>query len=300
MDMCKKPELSTKVTLRAVSDLGVDAAIIFSDILIPVEAMGVPVEFTEKKGPVLTAPVRTSRDVSRLVVPDPSADMPYTLEALGRIRSALPEETALIGFCGAPWTLASYMVEGSGSKSYILIKQMMFQKPATFHRLMGKITETVTTYLKAQVDAGAQAVQLFDSWAGALGPDDYKKFAAPYSTKIINALKKTGVPVIHFVFNGSTLLELVKATEPDVVGLDWRIDIASARKRLGRHVAVQGNLDPCALFLPEKELRKRTRAVLKSNGGQKGHIFNLGHGILPPTKVAAARALVDEVHRFRL
>ncbi|MFC1657547.1 uroporphyrinogen decarboxylase [Candidatus Moduliflexota bacterium] len=300
MEMCKEPELSSRVTLRAVSDLGVDAAIIFSDILIPVEAMGVPVEFTEHRGPVLTKPVRNSRDVARLRVPDPSEAMPFTGEAIRITRENLDPAVALIGFCGAPWTLASYMVEGSGSKNYITIKTLMFQHPDVFRTLMDKITATVIEYFRFQVASGAQVVQLFDSWAGALSPVDYRRFAAPWSKKIIRALKKTGVPVIHFVHNGGGLLEIVKETEPDVVGLDWRTDIAVARKRLGWKTPVQGNLDPCALFLPEKELRSRTREVLRANGSKPGHIFNLGHGILPPTKVAAARAMVEEVHRFRL
>ncbi len=300
MELCKEPELSARVTLRAVSDLGVDAAILFSDILIPVEAMGVPVEFTENRGPVLTRPVRNTRDVNRLRVPEPEEAMPFTAEALRLIRERLDPSVALIGFCGAPWTLASYMVEGSGSKSYILIKEMMFQRPDLFKKFMDKITATVTEYLLYQVSAGAEAIQLFDSWAGALSPQDYRKFAAPWSKKIIKAVKKTGVPVIHFVFNGSGLLEIVKETGADVVGLDWRTDIDVARKRLGRKTAVQGNLDPCALFLPEKEIRRRTREVLRANASAPGHIFNLGHGILPPTKVSAARTMVEEVHRFRL
>jgi uroporphyrinogen decarboxylase len=300
MDMCTQPELSAKVTLRAVADLGVDAAILFSDILVPVEAMGAPVEFTENRGPVLGRPVRTARDVARLIVPDTDETMPFVPEAVRLIRERLDPDIALIGFSGAPWTLASYMVEGSGSKSYIAIKTLMFQKPDLFRTLMGKITDTVINYLLAQVRAGAQVIQLFDSWAGALSPRDYRIHAAPYSTKIIKAVKKTGVPVIHFVHDGGGLLEIVKETGPDVVGLDWRTDIAVARKRLGRRTAVQGNLDPCALFLPDKEIRRRTREILKANGGARGHIFNLGHGILPPTRVAAAQTMVDEVHRFKL
>jgi uroporphyrinogen decarboxylase len=299
-DFCKQPELSAKVTLRAVKDLGVDAAILFSDILVPVEAMGVPVEFTENRGPVLARPVRNTRDVARLRVPEPEEAMPFTAEAVSLIRERLDPEVALIGFSGAPWTLASYMVEGSGSKNYILIKQMMFQRPDLFRKFMDKITATVIKYLLAQVRAGAEVIQLFDSWAGALSPLDYRQFAAPWSKKIIKAVKKTGVPVIHFVFNGSSLLEIVKETGADVVGLDWRTDIDVARKRLGKKTAVQGNLDPCALFLPEKEIRRRTREILRANGSAPGHIFNLGHGILPPTKVSAARTMVEEVHRFRL
>jgi uroporphyrinogen decarboxylase len=300
MEMCKEPELAARVTLKAVRELNVDAAILFSDILIPVEAMGMAVKFTEKQGPVLERPVRTSRDVSRLRVPDPEESMPFVREAIRLIRSRLDGRVPLIGFSGAPWTLASYMVEGGGSKNYILIKSMMFRRPELFRALMEKISFTVEKYLLAQVAAGAQALQLFDSWAGALAPHDYRSFVAPYSTRIIRAVKKTGVPVIHFVHGGSGLLELVKETGPDVVGLDWRIDIAAARRRLGKKVAVQGNLDPCALFLPEQELRRRTREILRANAGLPGHIFNLGHGILPPTRVAAARTMVNEVHRFRL
>jgi uroporphyrinogen decarboxylase len=300
MELCKRPELATQVTLLPVEQLGVDAAILFSDILIPVEAMGVPVEFTEAKGPVLAKPVRTARDVARLAVPDPQETMPFVMEAVRMIRQGLGGKVPLIGFSGAPWTLASYMVEGGGSKSYVGIKQMMFQEPALYRALMQKITATVEKYLLAQVEAGAEAVQLFDSWAGALSPRDYRTLAAPWSARIIKRLKKTGVPVIHFVYDGGGVLEQVRDTGADVVGLDWRVDIDVARKRLGKKVAVQGNLDPCSLFLPERELRARVREVLTANAKLPGHVFNLGHGILPQCSVAAAQVLVDEVHKFKL
>jgi len=300
MEMCKTPELAAQVTLMPVEQLGVDAAILFSDILIPVEAMGVPVEFTEAKGPVLSRPVRTARDVARLHVPDPAGEMPFVMDAVRLIREGLAGKVPLIGFCGAPWTLASYMVEGSGSKNYIEIKKLMFGAPEVYRALMDKITATVADYLVAQVEAGAEAIQLFDSWAGALSPRDYRTLAAPWSARIIRAVKKTGVPVIHFVYDGGGVLEQVRDTGADVVGLDWRVDIDVARKRLGKKVAVQGNLDPCSLFLPEQELRKRVREVLRANAGQPGHIFNLGHGILPQCSVRAAQVLVDEVHKFSL
>jgi uroporphyrinogen decarboxylase len=300
MEMCKTPELSAQVTLLPVEQLGVDAAILFSDILIPVEAMGVPVEFTEAKGPVLAKPVRTARDVARLRVPDPAGTMPFVMDAVRLIRKGLAGKVPLIGFCGAPWTLASYMVEGGGSKSYVEIKKLMFGAPEVYRALMDKITDTVADYLVAQVEAGAEAIQLFDSWAGALSPRDYRTLAAPWSARIIKAVKKTGVPVIHFVYDGGGVLEQVRDSGADVVGLDWRTDIDVARKRLGRKVAVQGNLDPCSLFLPEKQLRARVREVLRANAGRRGHVFNLGHGILPQCSVRAAQVLVDEVHKFKL
>jgi len=300
MDLCKTPELATEVTLLPVEQLGVDAAILFSDILIPVEAMGVPVEFTEAKGPVLARPVRTARDVARLRVPDPDEAMPFVAEAVRLIRGGLAGRVPLIGFSGAPWTLASYMIEGGGSKNFVEVKQLMFRAPEVYRALMEKITATVEAYLLAQVDAGAEAIQLFDSWAGALSPRDYRRLAAPWSKRIIRTVKKTGVPVIHFVYDGGGLLEQVRDTGADVVGLDWRVDIDVARKRLGAKTAVQGNLDPCSLFLPEKELRARVREVLRANGGRRGHVFNLGHGILPQCSVEAARVLVDEVHKFKV
>jgi uroporphyrinogen decarboxylase len=300
MDLCKTPELAAEVTLLPVEQLGVDAAILFSDILIPVEAMGVPVEFTEAKGPVLARPVRTARDVARLRVPDPHATMPFVGDAIRLIRQGLAGRVPLIGFSGAPWTLASYMIEGGGSKNFVEVKQLMFRAPEIYRELMDKITRTVEDYLLAQVEAGAEAVQLFDSWAGALSPRDYRALAAPWSKRIIRTVKKTGVPVIHFVYDGGGLLEQVRDTGPDVVGLDWRVDIDVARGRLGAKTAVQGNLDPCSLFLPEKELRARVREVLRSNAKRRGHVFNLGHGILPQCSVAAAQVLVDEVHRFKV
>jgi uroporphyrinogen decarboxylase len=299
MALCKTPELATQVTLLPVEQLGVDAAILFSDILIPVEAMGVPVAFTEATGPVLARPVRTARDVARLRVPVPEETMPFVGEAVRMIRRGLGGRVPLIGFSGAPWTLASYMIEGGGSKNFVEVKQLMFRAPEIYRALMEKITATVEAYLLAQVAAGAEAIQLFDSWAGALSPRDYRRLAAPWSKRIIRTVKKTGVPVIHFVYDGGGLLEQVRDTGADVVGLDWRVDIDVARKRLGAKTAVQGNLDPCSLFLPERELRARVREVLRANDGRRGHVFNLGHGILPQCSVRAAQVLVDAVHRFK-
>ncbi|MFN0061381.1 MAG: uroporphyrinogen decarboxylase [Myxococcaceae bacterium] len=294
LDLCKTPDLAAEVTVQPVKRLGVDAAIIFSDILIPVEAMGMALELGDK-GPHLPSPLRTAQDINALHVPDPVETMGFLAEAIRRTRKALDGQVPIIGFCGAPFTLAAYMVEGGGSKNFMQVKRLLFEQPALAHRLFEKLTETLIPYLKMQVEAGAQMVQIFDSWGGELGPVDFEQFSLPYLQRMVSALKATGVPVIVFGTSMSTLFPQLKRTGADVIGVDWRIHIDEARARLGHDVAVQGNLDPLALFLPEAQLRARVEDILK-RAGPTGHIFNLGHGILPPTDPNAAEALVKMVH----
>jgi uroporphyrinogen decarboxylase len=295
LDLCKHPDLAAEVTVQPITRLGVDAAIIFSDILIPVEAMGIALELGDK-GPHFPNPVRTAADIEKLGVPDPVQGTGFVAEAIRRTRKALNDSVPVIGFAGAPFTLAAYMVEGGGSKSYILIKRLLFEQPKLAHTLFQKLTDTLIPYLKMQVEAGAKIVQIFDSWGGELGAYDFERFSLPYLTRMVKELQATGVPVILFGTGMSTHLPLLKRTGADVIGQDWRIEMDQARKVLGPDVAVQGNLDPLHLFLPREELEGRVVDIL-NRAGPVGHIFNLGHGILPPTDPDAAKFLVDAVHR---
>lgn len=296
LTLCKTPELAAKVTLQPIERLGVDAAILFSDILIPVEAMGMHLEFSEKKGPALGDPVRTKSGVDRLIIPDTEDSMPFVLQAIKILRREL--KVPLIGFSGAPFTLATYMIEGGGSKNFLNTKKMMFLNPGLFKMLMDKITMTVTSYLSSQIKAGVQAIQLFDTWAGALSPKDYKEFAIPYVKKIIPELRKEGVPIIYFVNDCAGLLKEIKKTGADVIGVDWRIDLLEAIRKLGKKFAVQGNLDPYALFLPRDKMEDRVKDILWKGEFAKGHIFNLGHGIFPEAPLENTIAMVEAVHRF--
>ena len=298
LTLCKTPELAVKVTLQPVDILGVDAAILFSDILIPVEAMGMRLSFSEKQGPLLSEPIRNKSAVERLIVPDTEEDMPYVIETIKILRRELENKVPLIGFSGAPFTLATYMVEGGTSKNFLNTKKMMFQHNGVFSYLMEKLTDMVISYLAAQIKAGAQAVQLFDTWAGVLTPIDYKNYVLPYVKKIITELKKQEVPLIYFVNNCAGILKEVKKSGADVIGIDWRIDLSEAIKRLGKKIVVQGNLDPCALFLSQEELEERIKDVLWKGETAKGHIFNLGHGILPDTPVDNVIAMVEAVHHY--
>jgi len=274
----------------------VDAAILFSDILIAVEAMGMHLEFSDKKGPVLGDPVRTKSAIDRLVIPDTEDSMPFVIEAIKILRSQL--DVPLIGFSGAPFTLATYMIEGGSSKNFLNTKRMMFQNPGLFSLLMDKITSTVISYLISQIRAGAQAVQLFDTWAGILGPEDYKEYVLPSVKKAVAELKKEGVPVIYFVNECAALLKELKKTGADIIGIDWRVDLKDAIKGLGKKFVVQGNLDPCALFLPQEKMEDKVKDILWKGEFAKGHIFNLGHGVLPESPVENVAALVEAVHRF--
>ena len=297
LGLCKTPELAAEVTVQPVDLIGVDAAILFSDILVPVEAMGMELQFLEHEGPKLPQPVRTADDVRKLAVFDPADRTPFTLDAIRATVKALGGRVPLLGFAGAPFTLAAYMVEGQTSRSWLGVRRMMAQEPALARELFEKVTEMITRYLLAQIEAGCAAVQLFDSWGGELGPRDFEEWSLPYLTRIVQAVKGKA-PVILFGTGMSTLLSRMKRTGADVIGLDWRIELDVARDLLGPDVAVQGNLDPTALFLPFEEITDRVEDVIRRNAGRPGHIFNLGHGITPPTDPEAARHLVREVHRL--
>jgi uroporphyrinogen decarboxylase len=298
LTLCKTPDLAAQVTLQPVDILGVDAAILFSDILIPVEAMGMNLTFTEKKGPVLSDPVRTKSSVDRLIVPDTEDSMPFVIETIRILRQELENKVPLIGFSGAPFTLATYIIEGGSSRNFIHTKRMLYQNPGLFRGLMDKISSTVIEYLSAQVRAGAQTVQLFDSWAGILSPLDFEEFIFPFVKNIIKDIKKLDVPVIYFVNNCSGLLHIIKKSGADVIGIDWRVDIGKAVRTLGEKVSVQGNLDPCVLLGTREHVEERVRDIIDKSSGARGHIFNLGHGILPETPVENAIAMVEAVHKF--
>jgi len=296
LTLCKTPELAAEVTLQPVEILGVDAAILFSDILIPLEAMGMSLEFLEKEGPILSEPIRNKSAVDRLIIPDTEDDMPFIIETIKILREKL--KVPLIGFSGAPFTLATYMIEGGSSKNFIHTKKMLFQNNRLFNYLMEKLTTTVISYLSSQIKAGVQAVQIFDTWAGVLSPLDYKKLILPYIKKAISELRKEGIPIIYFVNDCAGILKEIKKSGADVIGIDWKIDIAEAIKKLGKKLVVQGNLDPCALFLSKEEIEERVKDILWKGEAANGHIFNLGHGILPETPVENAIALVEAVHRY--
>ncbi len=297
LEMCKRPDLAAEVTLQPVRRLGVDAAILFADILLVVEPMGAGLEFSAGSGPRITRPVRDAHAVDALRDVDVSASLDYVFETARRVRAALPRHIPLIGFAGAPFTVASYMIEGGGSRDFVHTKSMMYRDAGAWHALMERISVVLIDYLNGQIDAGAQAVQLFDSWVGALGPDDYRTFVQPHSRRVIAGLRP-GVPVIHFATGAATLLELLRDAGGDIIGLDWRIDLAEGWRRLGDGVGVQGNLDPIVLYADPPEIRRRVKRILEQADGRPGHIFNLGHGILPTVPVDHAIALVDAVHEF--
>jgi len=301
--MCRTPELACQVTLQPIERFGFDAAILFSDILVVLPPMGLDVEFGEG-GPHLAAPVARAADVGKLRVPDPEEAVPFVMEAVRQIRRGLADRVPLIGFAGAPFTLAAYAVEGGGSKQWERTKSMLFTDPAAFRALLDKLAAMVAAYLEAQVAAGAQAVQLFDSWAGILARTDFREFALAPVTRIIETLRasrtwadKGGVPIIYFVNGCAPYLGDLTGSGADVLGIDWRVDIGEARRRVGQ-VAVQGNLDPTALFAPEEVVRQRVADVLGSAGSAPGHIFNLGHGILPGTDPARVAAAVEAVREL--
>jgi uroporphyrinogen decarboxylase len=295
LELCKRPDLSAEVTVTAVERLKVDAAIIFADILLPLIPMEVGLHYEKGDGPMIDRPIRTEADLERILEVDVSA-LGFVADAIKLAHRALPT-TPLIGFAGAPFTLASYLIEGGSSRQYQATKTFMYTQPETWHRLMELIARVTSSYLNMQVDAGADVVQLFDSWVGNLGPDDYRRFVLPHTASIISAIKP-GVPVIHFGTVTGNLIELMREAGGDVIGLDWRINLSEAWARLGYGVAVQGNLDPIALFADVPEIRNRARAILDQAAGRPGHIFNLGHGILPETPVDHAIALIDAVHEM--
>ncbi len=296
--ICSQPDLAAEVTLQPVRILDVDAAILFADILLPLLPMGIELEFAAGEGPVIHNPIRTPADVAALRPVEPRESLGYVLETVSLVRHELDGGIPVIGFAGAPFTLASYLLEGGSSRSYQKTKQLMVADPQTWHALMDKLARVVADYLVAQVEAGAQAVQLFDSWVGCLTPDDYREYVLPHSQLIFRAVSATGAPAIHFGTGTATLLSLMKEAGGDVIGLDWRVPLDEGWRRLGADVAVQGNLDPVALFAPRPELARRVRAILRQAGGRPGHIFNLGHGILPETPVDNVKAVVEMVHEF--
>ncbi len=296
IEMCSRPEIAAEVTVTAVERLGVDAAIVFADILLPLLPMEVGLHYEKGDGPLIDRPVRSDEDVERIPAFDVSA-LSYVGESIRLVRRALGNKAPIIGFAGAPFTLASYLIEGGASRQYLATKTLMYTRPETWHRLMELLAQTTATYLNMQIDAGADVVQLFDSWVGSLGPDDYRRYVLPHTASVIAAIT-LGVPVIHFGTVTGNLLEQMREAGGDVIGLDWRVDLAEAWARLGPTVGVQGNLDPIALFASVGEIRARARAILDKAAGRPGHIFNLGHGILPETPVDHVIALVDAVHEL--
>ncbi len=295
LEVCKTPELAVEVTLQPVERFAVDAAIIFADILLPLEPMGIELSFEAGEGPVIHNPVRSGADVKALRPLAPGA-LDFVGESISQARKALDGRVPLIGFAGAPFTLASYLVEGGSSRNFVETKQLMYREPEVWHDLMARLAEAVTGFLREQVEAGAQAVQLFDSWVGALSPDDYAAYVLSYSARVFAGLASTGVPRIHFGTGTATLLPLMARAGGDVIGLDWRVPLDEGWAAAGHHLAVQGNLDPVALFAREAGIERRVMAILDRAGGRPGHIFNLGHGILPATPPEAVGFVTDLVH----
>jgi uroporphyrinogen decarboxylase len=296
LTLCRTPELAMEVTLQPVDALGVDAAILFSDILLPLAPLGIPFDFQAGEGPVIEAPVRSRADIERLRRFEPREELGMVLEAIRGLRRTLEGRVPLIGFAGAPFTLASYAIEGGHSSNFAVTKSLLYTDPEAWHRLAGLLAEVAGDYLRAQVEAGAQALQLFDSWVGALDAADYREFVLPHVRTVFARLEGTDVPVIHFGTGTGHLLEAQREAGGDVIGLDWRTPLDEGRARLGPAVAVQGNLDPTLLLGPRERLLARVDDVLARAGGRPGHVFNLGHGILPGTPVENVKAVVDHVH----
>ena len=296
LDLCKNTDLAAEVSLQPYRILGVDAVIFFSDILIPVEAMGVHVALTDK-GPEIANPLRTQSAIDALRIPDPSIEVPFVGSIIKKLRQELRDAVPLIGFAGAPWTLASYLVEGRGSKNFAEIKSLAYREPRLMHALLEKLASTVSSYLLFQIDSGVQVIQLFDTWAGELNRSDYEEFALPYTRKIFDAIGSR-VPRIVYVNGCASILESMVTSGADVVSVDWRISIAEARRHTGQRVVLQGNLDPCVLLGPKERILARTKEILEQ-AGPGGHILNLGHGILPQTPVENARCFIDYAKNYR-
>ncbi|KAF0140679.1 MAG: uroporphyrinogen decarboxylase [Stygiobacter sp.] len=293
--MCKTPELASEVTIQPVDLIGVDAAIIFSDILVIPEAMGMKLEMIESKGPKLYDPIRKASDIDKLKTIDAVKDLKYVLDAVSMTKRELNGRVPLIGFAGSPWTLMTYMVEGGGSKSFSEIKKFIYNQPEAAHKLLDKIADAVAEYLSAKIEAGANAVQIFDTWGGLLSPADFEEFSLSYIEKIISQIKRKDEPVIVFAKGVHYKLNKLAESGADVIGLDWTMDLGKVRNKIGKKVALQGNLDPTVLYGSEEKIRTEAVNVLKSFGKHKGHIFNLGHGILPDVSPAKAKFLVDVV-----
>jgi uroporphyrinogen decarboxylase len=295
--ICRNPELCAEVTLQPVRRLGVDGAVLFADIMLPVAfGMGVDLKLVDGVGPVVSNPIRETGDIERLQSRPPAESVPFVLQTIRLLREELDPEVALIGFSGAPFTLAGYLVEGRPSREFLLTKTMMYARPDLWDALMGRLSHLVLDYLLAQVQAGAQVVQVFDSWAGSLSPDDYRRFALPYLTPIFDGLARAGTPAIHFATGTAGILSLLCEAGGDVIGVDWRIDLGEAWRTIGYQRGIQGNLDPARLLGPWAAAEEAARSVIAGAGGRPGHIFNLGHGVLPQTPVEHLQRLVELVH----
>jgi uroporphyrinogen decarboxylase len=290
IEICKKPEVAAQVTIEAAEILGVDAAIIFADLLLPLEVMGLPFHFAAGEGPKIEKPVRTPEDISRLRT-DRASELGYVADAIRLVTKHFGAKLPVIGFCGAPFTLASYMIEGGGSRNYVHAKKMMYSQPAAWDELMRKLVSVTAEYSAEQVKAGADAIQIFDSWVGCLSVEDYRRYVLSHVTSLVKRLQKTGVPIIYFGTDSATLLPSMKETGAEVIGLDWRIPLNEGWRSMNYEVAVQGNLDPVLLFADWKELKSRAEQILRQTAGRPGHIFNLGHGILPETPVQNVKDL---------
>lgn len=298
LEICKSPRLAAEVTQQPVEALDVDAAIIFADLLLPLEPMGLGIEFVKGDGPKVIRPIRSRADI-RKIETRRAADLGYVGEAISAVRKAIGDRIPVIGFVGAPFTLASYMIEGGGSRHYALAKRLMWSEPEAWQELMERIVDTLAPYAASQVAGGAAAIQVFDSWVGALAPADYERWVLPHSRELIRRIGAEGVPVIHFGTGTGPFLELFNQAGGEVLGLDWRVDLGRTWNRLGRATAVQGNLDPIALLAPLPVLREKVGAILRGAAGRPGHIFNLGHGIIPETPVDNVRAVVQMVREYR-
>jgi uroporphyrinogen decarboxylase len=297
LEICKSPELAAEVTITAAEKLGVDAAIIFADLLLPLEPMGLDFTFQSGEGPVVHRPIRTAADIAALRI-DRTADLGYVSEAIRHVQKHFGDRMGIIGFCGAPFTLASYMIEGGGSRNYIETKRLMYSDPAAWQALMEKLIIVLAEYAGQQVEAGADVIQIFDSWAGALSVVDYREYVLPVTQSLIQQVQALGVPVIYFGVCTASLLPSMGEMGADVIGLDWRIPIDAGRQAMSNRCAVQGNLDPIALFAPEAVLRARVEEVLRQAGGIPGHIFNVGHGIVPGTPVENVQQVVRWVREI--
>lgn len=300
LTICKTPNLCAEATLIPVRKLGVDAAIIFADIMLPLEPMGISFRIEESLGPVIHNPIGSLADIDALHSIKPSRDLWFVLEGIRLVRKKLNGRVPLIGFSGAPFTLASYIIEGKASRDFIKTKSLMYRDPETWHDLMNRLANVVSAYLRAQIEAGAQTIQLFDSWVGSLSPQDYEEYVLPYSRRIFRDLSAANVPTIHFGTGTATLLELMKKAGGNVIGIDWRIPIDETWKRLGDGVGIQGNLDPAALLGSFDVVKSKAEDILRRVSGRPGHIFNLGHGVLPNTPVENVIRLVNLVHNYKL
>jgi uroporphyrinogen decarboxylase len=302
MDLCRNPELACEVTIQPLDRFPIDAAILFSDILTIPDAMGLGLGFTTGHGPKFEKPVQSAADVDKLPIPDPEGELKYVMDAVRTIRKELDGRVPLIGFSGSPWTLATYMVEGGGTKEFGKVKGMMFSEPATMHKLLDKLADSVTSYLNGQIAAGAQAVQIFDTWGGVLTPRDFQEFSLRYMQKIIDGLTRENegrkIPIILFSKGAAQWLDTMAATGADALGVDWTIDLSDARKLTGDKVALQGNMDPCILYSNPERIREEVKTVLASYGKGPGHVFNLGHGIHPTIDPENVGAFINAVHEF--